>query len=162
MDELTPLVLFATKKYIFQTMLSMLFFLAIGALLLFWPWIERHLPPLPISPPSAPFVSAKFRIFLGILMLFFGIFSLSRFPRIVNRPILVIDETGIQRPHQFTIPWEEIIHIECEEDQTMAITLAPGAKSLSQTFYRLGLRESSPEQFQEACGIVDRYLSSRD
>ncbi len=125
-----------------------------GVFLVFAPPMEELIPFAPI------YVGRRWERLAGVLaFIMAGIFALMLY-HFVRYPVVVIDQAGIHRPPDLTIPWSDVYSVACVEDEEgRALVLHVPRKEayLYRDKYTISLDGVSDEDYERVCRAVQQY-----
>lgn len=118
-------------------------------------------PPMKEMVPCAPiYVGRRWERLAGVLaFIMAGIAALILYD-FVRYPVVVIDQAGIHRPPDLTIPWSDVYGIACVEDEegrALVIDVPRERKYLNQDEYTISLDDVSDEDYERVCRAVQRH-----
>ena len=149
-----PVVVHASLQTLLVAAGIFLFAFFGGVFLVFAPPMEELVPFAPI------YVGRRSERIAGVLaFIMAGIFALMLYD-LARYPVVVIDQAGIHRPPDLTIPWSDVYGVACVEDEegrSLVIHVPRKREYFNRDEYTISLDDVSDEDYERVCRAVQRY-----
>ena len=133
---------------------SLILTLSAGVFLVFAPPMKELVPYAPV------YVGRRWERAAGVLaFIMAGIFALMLYHS-VRYPVVVVDQAGIHRPPDLTIPWSDVYGVVCVEDEEgRALVLHVPRKEtyIYRKEYVIKLDDISDEDYERVCRAAHQY-----